>query len=166
MKTKSLSIMIIAVIISVFTISCSKKSTDDPISNPATTELSFVANASTYNNQSFKFARVGMALYDVEMLATGCNFSDEVNNSALLGFEGNTTGSFAVNDTDNSLVINYDDNTSILALTQGTITVTKYGNVGDWITGTFTGSGVVSHDFNEPVAITIKEGKFSVKRAL
>jgi hypothetical protein len=166
MKTNSLSIMIIAMIIGVLSISCSKDSTDDPVTNITSSDLSFVVNGDVYNNQSFKFAKEGMALYDAAMLATGCEFTDEVNNSALLGFEGKTTGSFAVNDSDNALVVNYDNNTTIIALTEGTITITRYGNVNDMITGTFSGTGVVSHDYNEPTNITIKNGKFSVKRVL
>jgi hypothetical protein len=166
MKTKQLSIMIIAMIIGLISVSCSKDSKNDPVDEITSSELSFVVNGDVYSNQSFKFDKEGMALYDAAMLATGCEFTDAANNSVLLGFEGNASGSFAVNDSDNSMVVNYDNNTTILALTQGTITITKYGNVGGWITGTFTGSGVVSHDYNEPVAITIKDGKFSVKRVL
>jgi hypothetical protein len=166
MKTKLLSTMIIMLFIGVFSVSCSKDSTGDPIDNITSSELSFVVNGDVYQNQTFKFDKEGMAIFDAAMNATGCEFTDAADNSVLLAVEGNTSGSYAVNDSDNSMVVNYDDNTTIIALTEGTITITKYGNVNDMITGTFTGSGMVSHNYNEPVAITIKDGKFSVKRVL
>jgi hypothetical protein len=166
MKTKFLSTMIIMLFIGVFSISCSKDSSSDPVNNPTTTELSFVVNGDVYQNQSFKFGKAGMALYDAVMQATACEFTDAANNSVLLGFEGSASGSFAVNDSDNSMVVNLDNATTTLGLTEGTITITKYGKVNEMITGTFSGSGFVSHDYNEPVEIEIKDGKFSVKRVI
>lgn len=166
MKTKQLSTMIIMMFIGVFSISCKKDSPSDPVNNITSSEISFVVNGDVYQNKAFKFDKEGMALYDAAMLATACQFTDAANNSVLLGFEGSTSGSFAVNDSDNSMIVNLDNATTTLGLTEGTITITKFGKVNEMITGTFSGSGFVSHDYNEPVEITIKDGKFSVKRVL
>jgi hypothetical protein len=166
MKTKQLSIMIIAMIIGLISVSCSKDSKNDPIDEITSSELSFVVNGDVYNNQSFKFDKEGMALYDAAMQSTGCEFTDASDNSVLLAFKGNSSATLTVDDSDNSMVVYYDNNTTIIGLTAGTITITKYGNVNGMITGTFSGTGFVSHGYNEPVDITIKDGKFSVKRVL
>lgn len=54
-----------------------------------------------------------MALYDAAILATACEFTDAVNISVLLVFKGSTSGSFAMNDSDISMVVNLDNATTM-----------------------------------------------------
>jgi hypothetical protein len=76
-----------------------------------------------------------------------------------LGFPGKTTGTFT--ETSGGW-LDYTDANNVdyyYSPYTCTITVTQYGNVGDYIVGTFTAT---KHSSNSTATIT--EGKFSVKR--
>lgn len=146
--------------------SCSKDDDDDSGNDPtptSTNELSFVVNGGAYNNQTFTFKATANAIYDPAMDATGCSFSDAAGNTAMVAFTGHATGTYTVSD-DDGLAAFLNNNTTIMGLTSGTIVVTAYGTVGNVVSGTFSGTGVVSTNFGAPDTITFSNGKFKAAR--
>jgi len=163
MKKTTLALMITLFFSATVMFSCSKDSSDSPAT--AANEVSFVVNGGGYSNQTIKLNANGSAVYDDVLDATGCSFADAASNSAMVAFNGHATGTFAVND-DNGLVVNMDNNTTLIGLTSGTITVTQYGAVGSDIKGTFSGTGIVIKNLSDPDTIQITNGNFKARRAM
>jgi hypothetical protein len=158
MKKTTIALLFIAFCSVIALSSCSKDSDDDGGNDPTptvTNELSFVVNGGAYTNQTFTFKATASAIYDLALDATG--------NSALLSFTGHTSGTYTISD-DDGLGVFLNNNTTIMALTGGTIVVNTYGTVGNVISGTFSGTGVVSTNFGVPDTITLANGKFRATR--
>jgi len=81
----------------------------------------------------------------------------------MIAFTGHTAGTYPVSN-DDGLACFLNNNTTIMGMTEGSIVVTSYGTVGNVVSGTFSGTGVVSTNFGVPDTITFTNGKFRAAR--
>jgi hypothetical protein len=155
-----------------------KKKEDNPI--PQITggngQLSFVANGDGFTNKAFSSTTgATLAFYTVsdDKTAVGVDVGNQ-NSSTYAGFSltfaGKSTGTFELDNTADEayFILSIKDGTHDAAYypaeNAGTVTVTKYENVGGKIEGTFSGTLTKVDVTGQPATITIKDGKFSVPR--
>lgn len=158
---KFLKTVLFFAFISFFVLSCSKSTTPTNV-NPSnvTLEITFTLNGGTYTNQTFTYDAGGIGVYLSNQNATGLTFSGKTQGQgATITFTGNATGTYSFS-SKNAMVIMMADNSQI-AVTSGSLIVSSYGAIGEYITGTFSGSGINS----TAQAIQITNGSFTAKRA-
>lgn len=157
---KNISLLIMVLVPLLFT-ACSKDSSTNP-TDPSTYSFSCVVNGGGYSNQTFTFNKTGVAVSNPQEGLIGCTFTDANGNSAIVTFQGTTTGTYTVNNTKNLVTISLSGNI-FLGLTSGSIKVTTLGNIGGDVIGTFSGSGTVINN-GVPQNIEISKGTFKAKR--
>lgn len=104
---------------------------------------------------------------DVTVVAIGDSTVPETADApgALIFFKGNTVGTFTINNADSNVFVWVFTDTTQYALISGTVTITKYGAVGEKIEGTFAGSGTTNVN-GVDIPITVTDGAFSAVRLL
>lgn len=164
---------------------CKKSDKDDPTpSNPggAGEKISFVLQGDGFSNQSFAINSnstntVALAAYNVPDNYTGVGVKGNTNAtksvSAVIVLRGKTTGEYAIGPDEQEdeayMTLQVKDGSVEKMYTAmenaGILKVTSYGNVGDKIEGTFSGTLTrIDMTTGNPSTVTISNGKFSVAR--
>lgn len=102
---------------------------------------------------------------DVTVLAIGDSLAPDSVQApgTVIFFEGKTTGTFAINGPDSSVIVWVATSTATYALETGSITISKYSAIGGKIEGTFTGTATTDID-GRAASITVTDGAFSALR--
>ncbi len=153
---KSFSIVFMTALL-VLIASCSS-STNNPVDNTTNGTSSVVTNKGTFN-YSYGFGHYNTE-DNLSTIAMGKSITDYSGNACVINVKGKSTGNFTLND-DNTIEIIINNVVYYSLSSTGSITITKYGDVGQQIIGTFTGKfdAVNTND-----AITVNSASFSVTR--
>lgn len=147
--------------------SCSKSG--DPVS-PGTTAVNtvkFSVNRGADRTTAYRWAEASFTT-DSNLTLVGFSVNptrpadDDESDGMVLIFQGNSTGTFTVGMMASALMFR---DSSMYTSVGGTLTITKYGNVGQTIEGTFTGRLIgVTFLGSRVDTIDVKEFRFSAKR--
>lgn len=125
----------------------------------------FTINGGGFINQTFSNFNITKTAVYSEFNEGGQMWKDTYINikgedgNISINFNNNTTGTYTIDDSWAS-VQNIDGSQNYYNFSELTINVTKYGNVGQLVEGTFSGSG----NSQDEVSFSIYNGKFSVIR--
>lgn len=161
----SLTIVLTFILIMVLNYSCSKDSNNpvDP-NNLVNAEAKLTLNGAGYTNKSVTLGN-GICSYSTNDTLTAALFSGKVDSDSLylyVIFRGNQTGTFTWS-TENGVLIyksSTNGNLSYIGITQGTTTISVYGNVTGKVEGSVNGKLIESGSLAE-LNIT---GTFSATR--
>lgn len=153
-KFRNVISVFVMVLTVVFLNSCSSNS-ENPVdpNNVTNSTASLTFNGSGYTNKAVTLGN-GLGGYSLSDTMTVIQFSGKVDNDSLyLGiiFKANHTGTFNWND-DNGAIVYKTTSTGnffYVGITQGTTTVSSYGNVNGKIEGTFSGKLIEQNSQSE-----------------
>jgi hypothetical protein len=163
--------------------SCKKdKETPAPINTGANEKLRFTLNGDGYSNQSVVLtagstSSVALGGYSTSEDKTGLSIVGTMGTGksvvTTIVFNGKSTGTFPLGADDDSgeayVLVQITENSSekqyVTVANAGTLTVTKYDNVGGNIEGTFTGTLTrLDPNTKQPVSVSVSNCKFSATR--
>ncbi|MGQ9799344.1 MAG: hypothetical protein ACUVRG_08625 [Ignavibacterium sp.] len=169
MKTKkNIHIIFILLVGIIGFFACSKKS-DNPVAPTApTTELKITLNGGGFSNQQITF-NTGIGGYAINENITYAQFLTTKSGDTLICFisySGKQTGNQVWNPANTPVftgVLLYksgNSGTTVFIPSSGSTNITNYGNVGNFISGTF--DGTLQDTSSQNISIS---GRFSVQRS-
>jgi hypothetical protein len=169
MKTQQFSKMFLVVLIAALLFAACSKDSSNPVNtgpDPNTSGASIKINGGGFVNKQVNLS-LGLSAYIISDNATYVQFIGKVDNDSLylvFAFEGKQTGTFPWSGSSIETYLLHISQTGSLVyanMTEGSTTVSSYGEVGSKINGTF--SGKLIETSAQQVEITI-DGTFSVVR--
>jgi hypothetical protein len=158
-------ILSMLIFIILFTQSC-----NDPINPNDLKQYSFscIIDGGEYKNYLVSHKIIGDAIFNNFDKETRCSYDlSDGRTIIIVRIFGDSIGDYEIGKDDlNNVEVEIVKDQKALMMNSGIIKVTSYGNVGEVIEGTFSGTGIIINSSWEFISVKITNGKFKAIRRI